>query len=244
MSPEQVRAVGDIDERTDVWAFSVLLYETIAGRRPFEGTSAIGVYAAIVTDEPTPVTDFGAGDDDLWAIIQGGLTKAPAARTPSMRVLGRALARWAQRRGVGADASGVSLTQHWLNEGLSGSNAATPDVIQAPASSPAPAARPFPRWALAAAGVLAVVCVTGAVALTRPNRGQRAELSLSAVASPREARLPAPDEPIQVSRFGDPPEPRAKAAAPVSSQPAHRPPAKKAPHDAPPPHKQPIKAGF
>jgi serine/threonine protein kinase/Tol biopolymer transport system component len=50
MSPEQASG-RPVDARTDIWAFGVLLFELLAGRRPFEGAPA-EVLGAILASEP------------------------------------------------------------------------------------------------------------------------------------------------------------------------------------------------
>ncbi|WP_437645459.1 protein kinase [Sorangium sp. So ce362] len=105
-------------EQTDIWAFSVVLYELITGRRPFSGESLGAVIAAIFSKEPVPTTQLGAGDEELWSILRRGLAKAPAERWPSMRSLGRALASWAVERGVTADVAGTSLAHQSLARGV------------------------------------------------------------------------------------------------------------------------------
>jgi serine/threonine protein kinase len=49
MSPEQARATKEIDSRADVWALGVLLFEMLAGRRPFPSVSPMGVIAEILS---------------------------------------------------------------------------------------------------------------------------------------------------------------------------------------------------
>src|SRR5262245_55040281 len=55
MSPEQARGLK-VDHRTDIFSLGVMLYEMIAGRRPFEGALTIDVIAAILDKEPAPRT--------------------------------------------------------------------------------------------------------------------------------------------------------------------------------------------
>jgi Tol biopolymer transport system component len=51
MSPEQASG-GDVDERTDVWAFGCLLYELLTGQRAFSGESNEDTIAAVLEREP------------------------------------------------------------------------------------------------------------------------------------------------------------------------------------------------
>jgi serine/threonine-protein kinase len=51
MSPEQARGQA-VDARTDIWAFGVLLFEMLSGRRPFEGADLTEVLSAVLRSEP------------------------------------------------------------------------------------------------------------------------------------------------------------------------------------------------
>ncbi len=51
MSPEQARG-KTVDKRTDIWAFGVVLYEMLTGKRLFEGETVSDVFAAVLTREP------------------------------------------------------------------------------------------------------------------------------------------------------------------------------------------------
>src|SRR5262245_8490377 len=54
MAPEQLD--GDAgDARADIFAFGCVLYEMLAGRKPFEGATAVTVIASIMSSEPKPI---------------------------------------------------------------------------------------------------------------------------------------------------------------------------------------------
>ena len=49
MSPEQLRG-EDVDQRTDIWALGIVLYEMLAGRLPFEGSHPAVLISSIVSE--------------------------------------------------------------------------------------------------------------------------------------------------------------------------------------------------
>ena len=55
MSPEQCRGAGGADEKTDVYALGVILYEMLAGKRPFVADGAGALIILHVSEEPAPL---------------------------------------------------------------------------------------------------------------------------------------------------------------------------------------------
>jgi len=84
MAPEQ--ALGKpVDARTDVFSFGVVLYELLAGRRPFTGQSDIDVLHAVVHSAAPPLAE--ARPAELRTIIEKALEKDPNDRFQSTRDL-------------------------------------------------------------------------------------------------------------------------------------------------------------
>lgn len=93
MSPEQLRAAKNVDERTDVWAFGVVLYELLTGKIPFDGDSLTAITAAISVDPPASLRAVRPdAPAELEAVIMACLTKDREARISSLAVMASALA--------------------------------------------------------------------------------------------------------------------------------------------------------
>jgi serine/threonine-protein kinase len=85
MSPEQCEGRGNIDNRTDVYALGVVMYQMITGRVPFEGEGYGEILVQHLTQAPIPPSTLrGVIPPHVEAICMKALEKSPAARFQSM----------------------------------------------------------------------------------------------------------------------------------------------------------------
>ena len=82
MSPEQVSG-RPLDGRSDIFSFGVVLYEALAGQRPFSGATDLELLQTIVHAPPYPLSD--KLPVALRLVVEKALEKDPADRYQSMR---------------------------------------------------------------------------------------------------------------------------------------------------------------
>jgi pimeloyl-ACP methyl ester carboxylesterase len=58
MSPEQAAGEKGVDQRTDLWALGVVLYEMLAGRRPFGQDTIAALFHAVQAEEPPALPEL------------------------------------------------------------------------------------------------------------------------------------------------------------------------------------------
>ena len=104
MSPEQAAGHADIDGRSDIYSLGVMGYAMLAGRLPFEGSSAADILTRHLTQEPPSLRSL-----------------APAASDSTLQAVGRCMAKDPSKRWQDGRALKVSLgvaEQHSLPDAL------------------------------------------------------------------------------------------------------------------------------
>ena len=89
MAPEQAKSARGADERSDVYALGVILYECVAGRQPFPGNTTLEVLNRVVEGAADPLP--AETPKGLAQVVQCAMSVDPAGRFSSAAFLAEAL---------------------------------------------------------------------------------------------------------------------------------------------------------
>lgn len=172
MSPEQLRHVPDLDERTDIWSLGAVLYELLTGEPRFTGETHSQVSREILAQAPASAAVVIAGvPDELCQVIERCLAPDRDERFANVAELAAALtpfappsARLHVERAMAL--LGLEVTQV-PNEDIE-------DLDVRPLEELARARRPFAWLGVAALGLACTLAVLGGRYI---SRGARSEVS-------------------------------------------------------------------
>jgi serine/threonine protein kinase len=189
MSPEQIRDSAEIDQRTDVYALGVILYETLTGRVPFDGESYSSLVLQIATGTPLPIRQILPGlPAGLERVVQRAMAREQADRFADVSSLVRALEPYASVAGFTTERRDPTGPRRTFES-------TTPFVSEGPPTTPMQ--RSALLWVFGGAAVLVMAVLIG-LYLTRPEPTPTAagpaapELPASPPSTPAPSVAPAP----------------------------------------------------
>lgn len=152
MAPEQLEG-KEADARTDIFAFGAVLYEMATGKKAFEGKSQASLISAIMTAEPTPITQLQPMTPPaLDRLVRTCMAKDPEERWQSAHDVAAEL-RWIQGTGSQAGSTSAVLIRTskriyipWLIAALA--LGAFTVTAARPYFQPSPTIPPRARWVI------------------------------------------------------------------------------------------------
>jgi eukaryotic-like serine/threonine-protein kinase len=115
MSPEQVRGL-EVDHRSDIFSFGVILHELLTGKRAFHGETSAETMTAILKQDPPELSD--TVPSAVRQVVGHCLEKEPTNRFQSARDLSFALAAMSQTGSHSGAAPALAKPSSWKRSAL------------------------------------------------------------------------------------------------------------------------------
>jgi Tol biopolymer transport system component len=154
MSPEQAKG-READKRSDIWAFGCVLFEMLAGRRPFDGDEIAEVLGAVVRLDPAWEALPAGLPLAIRRLLEGCLAKDPSRRIADMSVA-KFLLENASNLAAPAAVPATTGPRVWVWAAAGAAIAAIVTTGSWYALSPRPAAPQVTRFEIAPTGNAAV----------------------------------------------------------------------------------------
>lgn len=139
LAPEQVSS-GRVDERTDVYAVGILLFELVTGKRPYSGDNPLQVaYQHVNSDVPAPSSVAVGIPAEVDAIVRRATRREPSERYVSIRAFGDEVRALSSLR-ISRQATPDEYTREVVADTLSEASA-EPLALVRSGAAPASAAR-------------------------------------------------------------------------------------------------------
>ena len=246
MAPEQLRDAAGVDARADLWALGVMIYEMLAGRLPYRGTTVEEIFVRLAREEPDPIRAWiPTVAPAVEHFMSRALARDPAARFSSSAEMAAAFVQLPLDQPHAAlPARGPADSSPMATQATGIAAAAAPSVPGVPlahAVTPRPMPMPVPPpiepanrsrllgvvLALAAVGVIIAAVVVARSHHDSEPHGITTDLALGSASSA------APPPPIDAAPVAAPTPPPTPPPSPTPS------PSPTPPRPAPQPRPQP-----
>jgi serine/threonine protein kinase len=174
MAPEQIQG-GEVDARSDIFSFGVVLYEMCTGRSPFRGEHEAAIMYSILNEDPEPAQSLKPEmPPEMAHILANALEKSPDDRYQSAAEMVRELRRLMKhssrivRRPLEGMQSSPSITVPETVPQQQTSSVPIPIVTQVTTSA---LKKGIPLWGKVAGGVIVVaLAALGVMQFLKPSR--------------------------------------------------------------------------